>query len=156
MAEPERPGWHEYFLSFARLAAKRSTCLRRHVGAVAVRDHFILATGYNGAPTNQPHCEKTGCIREELKIPSGQRHEICNALHAEQNVICQAALHGMSLKGARLYITHRPCYICAKMLVQVQIGQIIFIHGYPDDQTTSFLKSAGVSLIMINDKVYDD
>ena len=126
-------------MKMADLAAERSTCLRRHVGAVAVKDNHILATGYNGAPKGQIHCEENGCLREAMKIPSGERHELCRAVHAEMNLICQAALHGISLAGATLYCTHQPCSICAKLIVNAGIEKVIYKDGYPDEMTSNIL-----------------
>ena len=130
--------WPDYFMSIAHLVAERSTCLRRKVGAVAVRDKRILATGYNGPPSN------VGCIRERLGIPSGQRHELCRGLHAEQNVIIQAAVHAISLKGAIIYCTTQPCLICTKMLVNCQVEAIYYAGAYPDELAEDMLKEAGV------------
>ncbi|MBN1353387.1 MAG: cytidine/deoxycytidylate deaminase family protein [Candidatus Omnitrophica bacterium] len=141
-----RPGWDEYFLSIAKLVAKRSTCLRREVGAVLVKEKRILATGYNGAPSNIKHCEKTGCMRQKLKIPSGQRHELCRGLHAEQNALLQAALHGVSVKGGKIYATTQPCIICAKMLINAGIKEIIISGHYPDKMSKEFLKEAKVKV----------
>ena len=145
-----RPSWEEYFMDIASLVAKRSTCRRRQVGAIAVRDKRILATGYNGAPTGLPHCLDMGCLREELKIPSGERHELCRGLHAEQNVIIQAAYHGVSIKGAAVYCTNLPCSICSKMLINAGIRDIMYQDGYADDMTEEMLSIAGVELIQIN------
>ena len=140
----KRPTWDEYFLGIADLISKRSTCLRRSVGAVLVKEKRILATGYNGAPSGIKHCNVTGCIREKLNIPSGERHELCRGLHAEQNVLLQAALHGVSTKGSVMYITHQPCVICAKMLINAGIKEIVVSDGYPDKMAMEFLKEAGV------------
>ncbi len=142
----KRPSWDEYFLEVACLVSKRSTCLRRRVGAVLVKDKKILATGYNGAPSGVSHCIKTGCLREKLKIPSGQRHELCRALHAEQNALIQASLHGISVKGATLYATTQPCVICAKMLINAGIKEIVMVQGYPDKLAMDFLKQAKVKI----------
>ncbi len=141
-----RPGWDEYFLEMAKLVSKRSTCLRRQVGAVAVRDKRILATGYNGAPPGLAHCIDIGCIREKLKIPSGQRQELCRGLHAEQNVIIQAVLHNVDLKGCSLYVTNQPCVTCAKMLISAGVKEIIILQGYPDELARRMLKEAGVKI----------
>lgn len=140
----KRPDWDNYFLELARLVSKRSTCLRRKVGAVVVKDKHILSTGYNGAPKKITHCDKAGCVRIRLKIPSGQRHELCRGLHAEQNAIIQAALYGTSLNGATLYCTNLPCSICAKMIINAGIKNIISIKGYPDKLTEGFLKEADI------------
>ena len=145
----KRPTWDEYFLSIAKLVATRSTCLRRQVGAVVVKSKQILATGYNGAPSGLEHCDKIGCLRNELKIPSGERHELCRALHAEQNAFLQAARHGISVDGATLYITNQPCSICAKMIINAGITKIIIDGGYPDEFAKKFLKDARVELVVI-------
>lgn len=141
-----RPSWDEYFLEMAQLVAKRSTCLRRSVGAVLVRDKRILATGYNGAPSGLKHCIEIGCLRQKLKIPSGERHELCRALHAEQNALIQASLHGISVKGATLYATTQPCVICAKMLVNSGMKEIVITQGYPDKMAMEFLKEAKIKV----------
>ena len=141
-----RPSWDEYFLDLARLVSKRSTCLRRHVGAVLVKDKKILATGYNGAPSGVRHCAKTGCLRKKLNVPSGQRHELCRGLHAEQNVLLQAALHGVSTKESMLYATNQPCIICAKMIINAGIKEIVIADGYPDKMATAFLREAKVGV----------
>jgi len=141
-----RPSWDEYFLEMASLVAKRSTCLRRSVGAVIVKEKRILATGYNGAPSGLKHCVEIGCIRQKLKIPSGERHELCRALHAEQNALIQACLHGISVKGGTLYATTQPCVICAKMLINAGIKEIVISEGYPDKMAMSFLKQAKIKI----------
>ena len=141
-----RPEWDEYFLSIAKFISERSTCLRRKVGAILVKDKRILATGYNGAPIGIRHCIETGCLREKLDIPPGQRHELCRGLHAEQNALLQAALHGVSVKGAKMYATNQPCIICTKMLINAGIKEIIIMEGYPDEMAGNFLKEAGVKL----------
>jgi dCMP deaminase len=141
-----RPGWDEYFLAIAKLVSTRSTCLRRNVGAILVRDKKILATGYNGAPSGVDHCEETGCLREKLNVPSGERHELCRGLHAEQNAFLQAALHGTSVKGAILYSTTQPCIICAKMVINAGIREVIIAGSYPDKMSLDFFKQAGVKV----------
>jgi len=141
-----RPEWDEYFLQIARLVSSRSTCLRRKVGAVLVRDKKILATGYNGAPSKIRHCAKAGCLRQKLKIPSGERHELCRGLHAEQNAFLQAALHGTNLKNATLYSTIQPCIICAKMIINAGIQEVVIAGGYPDKMASDFLKEAAVKV----------
>ena len=146
MRKEKRPNWDKYFLSIAHLVSKRSTCLRRKVGAVLVKDKRILATGYNGAPSNIEHCEKAGCVREKLNIPSGERHELCRGLHGEQNALLQAALHGVSVEGAKLYATTEPCIICAKMLINAGIKEIIIEGSYPDKMARDFLKEAGIKV----------
>lgn len=142
----QRVSWPQYFMRIAHLVAERSTCLRRRVGAVAVKDKRILATGYNGAPAGIPHCLETGCLRQQWGIPSGQRHEICRGLHAEQNVIIQAAVHGISLAGSELYCTTRPCLICTKMLINCGIRTIWHAESYPDEMADAMIKEAGVQV----------
>jgi len=144
-----RPSWDEYFLSIAELVSSRSTCLRRKVGAVIVRDKRILSTGYNGAPSGIEHCATAGCIREKLKIPSGERHELCRGLHGEQNAFLQAALHGTSLKDSILYSTTQPCIICAKMIINAGIREIVIRGDYPDRMAKDFLKEAKVKVRVI-------
>ncbi len=141
-----RPSWDEYFLGIADLVSKRSTCLRRKVGAVLVKDKRILATGYNGAPSRIAHCEKTGCLREKLKIPSGERHELCRGLHAEQTAFLQAALHGTSLRDSSLYSTIQPCIICAKMIINAGIKEVVIKGSYPDQMARKFLNEAKVKV----------
>lgn len=141
-----RPSWDEYFLEVAGLVAKRSTCLRRKVGAVLVKNKRILATGYNGAPSGLKHCIDIGCLRKKLKIPSGQRHELCRGLHAEQNTLLQSALYGESAKGSTLYVTNQPCSICSKMLINAGIKEVIISGGYPDKMAEKFLKEAGIKM----------
>ena len=141
-----RPSWDEYFLKIAKLVSERSTCLRRDVGAIIVKDKKILATGYNGAPAGIAHCDEAGCIRAELNIPSGQRHELCRGLHAEQNALLQAALHGNSVKDAILYATIQPCIICVKMIINAGIKEIVIMGDYPDEMAAKFLKEAGLKV----------
>jgi len=142
----QRPSWDEYFIRIAELVSTRSTCLRRRVGAVLVKNKKILASGYNGAPSNIEHCETTGCLREKLKVPSGQRHELCRGLHAEQNAFLQAALHGSGVKGAIIYSTTQPCIICAKMIINAGIKEVVISGDYPDKMAGEFLKKAGVKV----------
>jgi dCMP deaminase len=146
-----RPSWDDYFAEIARKVATRSTCLRRHVGAVAVRDRRILATGYNGAPRGLPHCDEVGCLREKLGIPSGQRQEICRGLHAEQNAIIQAALHGVSIDGSTIYVTNQPCITCAKMIINAGIVRVVCDDSYPDEFSEKMLHEAGVALEIRSD-----
>ncbi len=143
-----RPSWDKYFLSIAKLVAERSTCLRRQVGAVIVKDKRILTTGYNGAPSGLEHCDKTGCMRERLNIPSGQRHELCRALHAEMNAILQAAQYGISLVDSIIYCTNQPCIICAKMIINAGIKRIVVLSTYPDELAREFLKEADIEVIV--------
>ena len=142
-----RPSWDEYFMEITALVATRSTCLRRQVGAVIVRDKRILATGYNGAPKGTPHCLDIGCLREALKVPSGQRHELCRGIHAEQNAIIQAATSGSSVEDADLYVTHHPCSLCMKMLINAGIKRVFYAQGYPDDLATTLAIEAQMELI---------
>ena len=139
-----RPSWSEYFMAITKLVAKRSTCMRRAVGAILVKDKRILATGYNGAPAGLRHCEEVGCLRETRSIPSGERHELCRGLHAEQNVIIQAAYHGISIKGSTLYCTNKPCAICTKMIINAGIRKIVYEEGYDDDLASQMLTEAGI------------
>ena len=142
-----RPDWNEYFMNFAKLARTRSSCLRRRVGAVIVKDKNILATGYNGAPTKQPHCKDVGCLRKQLEVPSGEKHELCRGLHAEQNAIIQAAYHGISIKNADLYCTTFPCVICTKMLINAGIRRIFYEEGYADALAREMLQNSNIELI---------
>lgn len=146
----DRPSWETYFMDITALVAKRTTCLRRAVGAIIVKDKRILSTGYNGAPSHIRHCREVGCLREQLKVPSGQRHELCRGIHAEQNAIIQAAYHGVSIKGAMLYCTTQPCSICAKMIINAGINAIIYASGYADPMAIEMLEEAGVALIRFN------
>jgi len=140
-----RPDWDTYFMDIVDLVSRRSTCLRRAVGAGLVRDKRILATGYNGAPSKLQHCLEIGCLREQLHVPSGERHELCRGLHAEQNAIIQAALHGVSAKGSTLYCTHHPCVICAKMIINAGISRIVIRDSYGDALAADMLREAGIS-----------
>ena len=144
--EHERPSWNQYFASITRMVATRSTCLRRHVGAVLVKEKRILSTGYNGAPAGLKHCIEVGCLREKASIPSGTRHELCRALHAEQNAIVQAAYHGISIAGSTLYCTNKPCVICSKMLINAGIKRIFFDDGYDDDLSDAILDEAKIEI----------
>ena len=141
-----RPDSDEYFLKIALVVGERSTCHRHHVGAVAVRDKHILTTGYNGAPSGLKDCLELGCLRDEMGIPSGERHEICRGVHAEQNVIIQAALHGIRLEGSTIYCTHTPCVLCAKMLVNARIKRYVSFSKYNDNAFTGLFKEAGIEL----------
>lgn len=142
----KRPTLDEYFMEIAEVVAKRSTCLRNKVGAVIVRDKRILSTGYNGAPRDMEHCLEIGCIRDQQNIASGTRHELCRAVHAEQNAIIQSALHGVSVEGATLYCTHQPCILCAKMIINSKIKRVVYSNKYPDDEAINFFKKAGVEI----------
>jgi dCMP deaminase len=134
-------------MTIAEMVAKRSTCLRRHVGAVLVKEKRILATGYNGAPAGLKHCEEVGCIRQNGSIPSGERHELCRGLHAEQNAIIQAAYHGISIAGSTLYCTNKPCVICSKMLINAGIVKIIYEKGYDDPLADQMITEAGIEIV---------
>lgn len=146
MKKDARPSWDEYFLEIAGIVCKRSTCLRRKVGALIVKGRRILATGYNGTPSGIKHCAEVGCLRTRLNIPSGQRHELCNGLHAEQNVLLQAALYGISLRESSLYVTHQPCIICAKMIINAGITEVVIAGEYPDEMARRFLDEAGIKV----------
>lgn len=141
-----RPSWDEYFMDITHLVAKRSTCLRRQVGALLVMDKKILATGYNGAPSRLDHCLEIGCLREKMGVPSGERHELCRGLHAEQNAIIQAAYHGVQIRGATLYSTCHPCIICTKMIINAGIKRIVYEEGYADPLARQMLKEAGLKV----------
>jgi len=142
-----RPGWDEYFLKISHLVSQRSTCLRRAVGAVIVKDRRILATGYNGAPTGLPHCAVSGCLRQKFKIPSGTRHELCRGSHAEMNAILQAAYYGIDISDGTLYVTNQPCILCAKMIVNARIEKIVMAAGYPDAEALILFKKSRIRLI---------
>ncbi len=144
-----RPSWDEYFMQIVELIKTRSTCIRRQVGAVIVKDKRILATGYNGAPVGCKHCSEVGCMREKLNIPSGQRHELCRAIHAEQNAIVQAAYSGISVNGATLYVTNQPCVLCAKLAINAGIVRIVFNGEYPDELAMMLLSEAGVEVVRL-------
>jgi len=149
---PPRPSWEEYFMDITHLVAKRSTCLRRRVGAVLVKDKKILATGYNGAPSGLDHCLDIGCLRERRGIPSGERHELCRGLHAEQNAIIQAAYHGVGIRGSTLYCTNHPCMICSKMIINAGIEKIVYEEGYADALAREMLKESGIEVVQYDKK----
>ncbi len=144
-----RPSWHEYFMGITNLVASRSTCLRRKVGAVLVKEKRILSSGYNGAPANVPHCRETGCLREQLNVPSGEKHELCRGVHAEQNAIIQAAFHGVSVNGSVLYCTNQPCSICAKMIINAGIKIVYFKEEYDDPLSLEMFDQAKVDLVQL-------
>lgn len=146
MRQLTRPDIDEYFLKIASVVAERSTCRRHHIGAVAVKDKHILATGYNGAPSGAKDCLELGCLRDELNIPSGTRQEICRGIHAEQNVIIQATLHGVSLEGSTIYATHTPCVLCSKMLVNARIKRYVSFGKYDDNAFIDLFKEAGIEV----------
>jgi len=145
---PKRPEKDEYFLKIASVVAEQSTCRRHHMGAIAVRDKHILSTGYNGAAAGLKDCLELGCLRDELGIKSGTRIEICRAIHAEQNAIIQAALHGVSLEGATMYCTHTPCILCAKMMVNARIARSVSFGKYIDDEFIKLFEEAGIEVDM--------
>ena len=144
-----RPDWDTYFMDMAKLASRRSSCLRRAVGAVLVKDRRLLATGYNGVPSGVTHCEVTGCLRDKLKVPSGERHELCRGLHAEQNAIIQAAYHGVSIRGAHLYCTNLPCIICAKMLINAGVRRVVYLEGYADSLAQEMFAEVGLETVRL-------
>lgn len=141
-----RPSWDEYFMKITKDVALRSTCLKRKVGAIIVKDYRVLSTGYNGAPKNMKHCSETGCLRKKLKVPSGQRHELCRGLHAEQNAIIQAAWHGVKIEGATMYATYQPCIICVKMMINAGIKKLVYEGHYPDELARKMLKESDIKV----------
>uniref|UniRef100_A0A7C3VBI1 Cytidine deaminase n=1 Tax=Archaeoglobus fulgidus TaxID=2234 RepID=A0A7C3VBI1_ARCFL len=143
----KRPTLDEYFMEIASVVAKRSTCLRQHVGAVIVKDKRILATGYNGAPSGLPHCDEVGCLRDKMAVPSGERQELCRGAHAEQNAIIQAAKFGISVDGAILYSTHCPCITCAKIIINAGIRRVVYGRDYADRRGLELLREAGVEVV---------
>lgn len=150
-----RPSWDAYFMEITHVVATRSTCLRRKVGALIIKDKRILATGYNGAPSGLAHCQEVGCIREEQNVPSGERHELCRALHAEQNAILQAALYGVAIQGATIYCTTHPCVMCAKMIINTGMKEVIIVSSYPDAMAASLLAEAGVNVRYLEETCAD-
>ncbi len=147
----KRPSWDEYFMEMAELARQRSTCLRRGVGAVIVKDNRVIATGYNGVPKGIRHCEETGCLRQQLNVPSGKMHELCRGLHAEQNAIIQAACMGSSIEGGTLYCTTQPCVICTKMIINAGIKRVVIKESYPDELAQAMAKEAGLVIDVMGD-----
>ena len=145
-----RPSWHQYFMEMAYLAGTRSTCLRRKVGAIIVKDNQILSTGYNGAPKHIRHCAITGCLRDQLNVPSGERHELCRGVHAEQNAVIQAAINGTSIRGASLYCTNQPCVICSKILINAEIKTIYISEPYEDKLAQELLAEAEVEMNIVD------
>ncbi len=145
----KRPTWDEYFMQICHLVAQRSTCLRRQVGALIVRDKHILTTGYNGTPSGLAHCSEIGCIRQEQNIPSGTRHELCRGVHAEQNAIIQAAVHGINIQNSILYCTHSPCILCTKMLINAKIERIVVAELYPDELGLEMLEQANIKIELL-------
>lgn len=151
MEKDNRLSWDEYFMKVANLTAERSTCLRRHVGAVIVKDNRIIASGYNGAPSGMQHCAEIegGCLRQALNIPSGQRHELCRAIHAEQNALIQCAKTGISCDGGTVYVTVSPCIICLKMLINAGIKKIVTYDYYPDELSKKFIEESGIEIVIL-------
>lgn len=149
MTERKRPSWDSYFMELARVVRGRSTCLRRQVGAVIVKDRQILSTGYNGSPSGLKHCAEVGCLRESLGIPSGERHEMCRAVHAEQNALIQAAKHGVAIEGADVYTTVQPCVLCTKMLINAGIKRVFYEISYPDELALAMAGEAGLKLVQL-------
>ncbi len=145
-----RPSWQKYFIDMAYLVSTRSTCLRRKVGAVIVKNNQVISTGYNGAPKSVPHCSLTGCLRQQMNVPSGERHELCRGVHAEQNAIVQAAVNGTSIQNAELYCTTQPCIICAKMIINSEIKRVFVAESYNDKMSLEMLTQANVELIKVD------
>ena len=148
----KRPSWDEYFMRIACLISHRSTCLRRKVGSVIVKDKHVLTTGYNGVPSGLKHCEEIGCLRIKEKIPSGQRHELCRGLHAEMNALIQAAKFGISIEGSTFYCTVHPCILCAKMIINSGIRRVVIKEGYPDENAVNIFKEAGIKIEKFEEK----
>ena len=149
MSQIDRPTLDQYFMEIATVVAKRSTCLRNQVGALFVKNKRILSTGYNGAPAGLDHCDLVGCAREN--VASGTHHELCRAVHAEQNAIIQAALHGISIEGATLYCTHQPCILCAKMMINARVRKVVYRQSYPDGAALEFLRQAGIEVVRVQE-----
>ena len=147
MTQGKRPSWDSYFMQLAFVVAGRSTCLRRQVGAVMVKEKQILSTGYNGSPSGLLHCDEVGCMRQSLGVPSGERLEICRAVHAEQNALVQAAKHGVAIAGADLYTTLQPCVQCTKMIINAGILRVVYTHSYPDQLALDMAREAGLELV---------
>lgn len=141
-----RPNWDQYFMEIANVVSKRSTCLRRKVGAVIVKNKQIVATGYNGTPSGLAHCAETGCLREQLNVPSGKMHELCRGIHAEQNAVVQAAYHGVSVNGGTLYCTHQPCVVCTKILINAGIERIVYANPYPDKLAEEMMQASKIQI----------
>ncbi|WP_052314873.1 deoxycytidylate deaminase [Desulfosporosinus meridiei] len=153
MMHGKRPSWDSYFMQMAQVVAERSTCLRRQVGAVMVKDKQILSTGYNGSPSGLRHCAEVGCLRQSLGVPSGERHEICRAVHAEQNALVQAAKHGVAITGADLYTTHQPCVLCTKLLINAGIIRVVYTYAYPDKLAVQMADEAGLKLVKFGEDI---
>lgn len=145
--ECTRPSWDEYFMDITKVVATRSTCLRRQIGAVIVKDQRLLATGYNGAPCGLPHCGDVGCIRADRQVPSGERQELCRGLHAEQSAVVQAAMYGVSIRDATIYSTHQPCSSCTKIIINAGIKRIVYQYSYPDKLAEKLIAEAGIEYV---------
>jgi Deoxycytidylate deaminase len=156
MTQGKRPSWNSYFMQMAHVVAGRSTCLRRQVGAVIVKDKQILSTGYNGSPSGLRHCDEVGCLRQNLSVPSGERHEICRAVHAEQNAIAQAAKHGVAINGAVLFVTHQPCILCTKLLINVGMKRVVYRYAYPDALAVEMANEAGLEFEQFAEDAFYD
>lgn len=144
-----RPSWDEYFMKITEDVSERATCVKRSVGAIIVKDNRILSTGYNGAPKGFKHCAEVGCIRQEMNVPSGQRHELCRGLHAEQNAIIQAAVHGVKISGGTMYCNYQPCVICAKMMINAGIQRLVYSGGYPDELAVQMLGDSNIQVVRL-------
>lgn len=150
-----RPSWDEYFIKITKDVSERATCVKRKVGAIIVKDHRILSTGYNGAPAHFSHCTEDTCIRRLMGVPSGERHELCRGLHAEQNAIIQAAVHGVEIEGGTLYCTFQPCVICVKMMINAGIKRLVYSGGYPDELAQKMLKESKMEVLQFKEKERD-
>lgn len=148
-----RPGWDNYFIKITQDVSERATCVKRKVGAIVVKENLILATGYNGAPKGFAHCTEETCLRKKHRVPSGQRHELCRGLHAEQNAIIQAAWHGVKIKGATMYCTYQPCVICVKMMINAGIVKLVYADGYPDELAREMLKESKMEVVKYEGRV---
>lgn len=146
----KRISWDEYFMRICHLVSERSTCTHRKVGAVIVRENRILATGYNQPPSGFPHCDSIGCIRDDLRIPSGRNQEVCYGLHAEQNALMQAAKFGIPTNGATIYVTTKPCSVCARLIINAGIVRVVYFSDYPDPLTDYFFKTCKISMELLN------
>ncbi|KAF0134182.1 MAG: dCMP deaminase [Candidatus Saganbacteria bacterium] len=145
----KRPSWDEYFIQITNDVSKRATCVKRKVGAVIVKNNRILTTGYNGAPKSFNHCTELTCVRKQMEVPSGQRHELCRGLHAEQNAIIQAAVHGVEIDGGTLYCNYQPCVICVKMMINAGMKKLVYQGGYPDELAAEMLKESKIEVVKI-------
>ena len=151
MTETSRPSWDEYFMKITKVVSERATCVKRGVGAVIVKDNRILSTGYNGAPKGMKHCNDAGCIRKEMNVPSGQRHELCRGLHAEQNAIIQAAWHGVKIEGGTMYCTYQPCVICVKMMLNAGLVRLVYSGSYPDELAIAMITESKMAVTRVKD-----